>query len=36
MVGQMDYDDAVQQEQHYNEMVCTGAWPDYENRAPKC
>ena len=20
----------------YNEMVCAGHWPDYENRKPKC
>jgi hypothetical protein len=20
----------------YNEMVCKGAWPDYENRKPVC
>ena len=20
----------------YNEMVCKGAWPDYENRRPSC
>jgi len=20
----------------YNEMVCKGAWPDYENRKPAC
>lgn len=36
IVGQMDYEDAKAQEQHYTHMVCSGAWPDYDNRNPEC
>lgn len=36
IVGAMDYEDAVAADQHYNEMVCAGYWPDYEDRRPDC
>ena len=36
LVGRMDYEDAVAQEQRYTDMVCAGAWPDYDNRNPEC
>lgn len=35
-IGAMDYEDARGAEQHYNEMVCAGYWPDYDNRQPDC
>jgi len=35
-VGNMDYEDAKAEEAHYNDMVCHGYWPDYEQRRPKC
>lgn len=41
LVGQMDYDDAVDQQAQYCEMVKAGHWPDYrgtyraECRPPK-
>lgn len=31
IVGRMDYDDAVKDEQHYCEMVKAGAWPAYRD-----
>jgi len=30
LVGQMDYDDAVDQQAHYCAMVKAGDWPDYQ------
>jgi len=36
IVGRMDYEDAQKAEQHYADMVCSGAWPDYDNREPEC
>lgn len=36
IVGRMDYEDAKQAEQRYDDMVCSGAWPDYDNREPEC
>jgi len=35
-IGDMDYEDAKAEEAHYNDMVCHGYWPDYEQRRPKC
>lgn len=35
-VGTMDRADAERQADHYTEMVCAGAWPDYDERNPKC
>ncbi len=29
IVGQMDYEDAVEQERHYCDMVREGRWPAY-------
>jgi hypothetical protein len=36
IVGTMDYEDAVGQEELYKEMVCAGLWPDYDDRNPDC
>ena len=36
MAGDGDYQEAQDQATFYNEMVCKGAWPDYENRKPTC
>ena len=36
LVGRMDYEDAKAQAEHYTDMVCAGAWPDYDNRNPEC
>lgn len=36
LVGQMDYEDEVAEASHYDEMVCSGYWPDYERRKPDC
>jgi hypothetical protein len=35
-VGEMDYQDAVDEADHYTDMVCNGYWPDYEKRSPDC
>lgn len=35
-VSEMDFKDAINQESHYTSMVCSGAWPDYENLKPDC
>lgn len=29
IVGQMDYEDAIEQERHYCDMVRDGHWPHY-------
>jgi hypothetical protein len=34
--GKGDLQEAQDQAAFYNEMVCKGAWPDYENRKPTC
>jgi len=34
--GQGDYDEAVLADTVYNQNVCNGVWPDYENRKPDC
>ena len=31
LVGNADYKDALAQEAHYVEMVCSGHWPDFDN-----
>lgn len=31
LVGNADYEDALAQEAHYVEMVCSGHWPDFDN-----
>jgi len=36
LVGAMDYDDAVQAENTYTQMVCDGLWPDYKNLNVEC
>jgi hypothetical protein len=36
LAGNSDYEDQLIAENHYNEMVCSGHWPDYENRQPAC
>jgi hypothetical protein len=30
IVGAIDYEDAVREEQHYCDMVKSGAWPAYK------
>ena len=35
-VGRGDYEDALKQEAFYNEMVCKGLWPDYNNLGVDC
>lgn len=34
--GEMSYQDALIEEQQYMEMVCSGAWPDFNNLKPSC
>ena len=36
IAGHWDMQEAQRQEQHYIDMVCAGAWPDYNNREPEC
>jgi hypothetical protein len=36
IVSEMDYQDALAQEQHYKEMVCDGHWPDYKELRLPC
>jgi len=36
IAGNGDLQEAQDQAAVYNEMVCDGAWPDYENRKPTC
>jgi hypothetical protein len=30
IVGQMDYEDAIEQDQHYCDMVREGHWPNFK------
>jgi hypothetical protein len=30
ILGELDYQDAIEQEQHYCEMVGSGAWPNFK------
>lgn len=36
LVGQMDMEEAQAQGKNYNDMVCSGAWPDYKDKRPSC
>lgn len=36
LVGQMDMEEAQAQGKNYNDMVCSGAWPDYKEKRPSC
>jgi sulfite exporter TauE/SafE len=36
LAGKGDLQEAQDQAAFYDEMVCKGAWPDYENRKPTC
>jgi len=36
IAGTGDLQEAQDQARVYNEMVCAGHWPDYENRRPTC
>ena len=36
LAGHWDMEEAERQAEHYREMVCAGAWPDYDNRNPEC
>jgi hypothetical protein len=36
LAGKGDLQEAQDQASFYDEMVCKGAWPDYENRRPSC
>lgn len=36
LVGDMSLEDDIQSEAHYVEMVCSGAWPDFNRRNPDC
>lgn len=35
-VGSIDRADSEREAEHYSEMVCAGAWPDYDDRNPDC
>ena len=36
VIGDMDYQDAQNEEAYYREMVCSGAWPDYRAEGVEC
>ena len=36
VLGRWDIEEERRQARHYEEMVCAGAWPDYDNREPEC
>ena len=36
LVGEMDYQDEVQQAAHYQQMVCDGHWPNYKDLEVHC
>lgn len=36
LVSSADYQDEKAQAERYQEMVCSGRWPDYDNRNPNC
>jgi len=36
LVGNMDYQDELQQAAQYEEMVCNGHWPNYKEREVIC
>tara|TARA_R110000803_G_scaffold96890_1_gene165038 strand:+ start:425 stop:601 length:177 start_codon:yes stop_codon:yes gene_type:complete len=35
-VGDQDYQEALTSEAIYNQNVCDGVWPDYDNMKPDC
>ena len=35
-VGNMDYEDELAEQAFYEEMVCAGHWPDYQNLGVVC
>ena len=35
-VGRGDYEDELQAEAFYSEMVCSKLWPDYKQLNPTC
>tara|TARA_R110000772_G_scaffold131557_1_gene239809 strand:- start:5394 stop:5570 length:177 start_codon:yes stop_codon:yes gene_type:complete len=35
-VGDADYREALMSEAIYNQNVCDGVWPDYNNMQPDC
>lgn len=35
-VGNDAYEDALEEERFYTEMVCKGLWPDYKNLGVEC
>ena len=36
LAGHWDMEEAERAAAHYRDMVCVGAWPDYDNRNPEC
>lgn len=36
IASNMNFNDQLEQQQHYNQMVCDGLWPDYNNLKPDC
>jgi len=36
VVGEADYQEAIRQEQEYQRMVCSGAWPNYKQIDVNC
>ena len=34
--GNSDYENQTLLEKQYEENVCSGAWPDYKERKPRC
>ena len=35
-VGDQDYQEALTSEAIYNQNVCDGVWPDFDNMQPDC
>lgn len=35
-VGELDYQDTVEEADHYTDMVCMNYWPDYQQLNPDC
>jgi len=36
ILGTIDYEEAIAQDEHYAEMVCNGHWPNYDQRQLDC
>ena len=36
VVSSIDYADHIDSEARYNNMVCSGLWPDYRETEPDC